>query len=196
MIYINANSSAILTIVRDNNRDKLPEMDHDIALLGLQNAQRSLTDMMPDLRRFARSLTGSADAADDLVQSACERVLSRPSSLAAAEQMSSWMYCIIRNVWLDERKSARARLSTPLEDDQHVAPEDTERTVIARSTLNRVRAEMALLPAEQRAAIMLVCVDGLSYQDAATELRIPVGTLMSRLCRGRTELARRIKLPA
>ena len=74
------------------------------------------------------------------------------------------------------------------------AVEDIERALVARSTLTRVRDVMATLPEEQQTAIMLVCVNGLSYQEAAAELDIPIGTLMSRLCRGRLELARRINL--
>ena len=105
------------------------------------------------------------------------------------------MYRIIRNLWIDEKRSARDRLSAPLEEGEDVAAGDAERALIARSTLARVRAEMAALPEEQRSAIMLVCVQGLSYQEAATELCIPTGTLMSRLCRGRLELARRMGTP-
>jgi RNA polymerase sigma-70 factor (ECF subfamily) len=160
--------------------------------LALQDVQNTIIDLMPDLRRFARSLTGSTDAGNELVQTACERAFSRPDALAAVDQPASWMYRIIRNLWIDEKRSSRCRLSAPLEDAEHVATRDTEQSLIARSTLARVRAVMATLPGEQRAAIMLVCVDGLSYQEAAAELNIPVGTLMSRLCRGRLELARRM----
>jgi RNA polymerase sigma-70 factor (ECF subfamily) len=160
--------------------------------LASQDVQHAIIALGPDLRRFARSLTQSADAADDLVQAAYERILTRQESLEAIEQPGSWMRCIIRNLWIDQKRSARERLSAPLEDGEHVATGDTERDLIARSTLARVRQVMAALPEEQRSAIMLVCVNGLSYQEAAAELDIPVGTLMSRLCRGRLELARRM----
>ena len=76
------------------------------------------------------------------------------------------------------------------------AAQNIEPALIAPSMLARVRSEMATLPEEQRAAIMLVCVNGLSYQEAAAEVDIPIGTLMSRLCRGRLELARRMSAPA
>jgi RNA polymerase sigma-70 factor (ECF subfamily) len=164
-------------------------MGYTMPAVTLQKRQQAIVDLMPELRRFVRSLTGSADAGNELVQAAYERALGCPQSLAAVEQPASWMYRIIRNIWIDEKPSARDRLSAPLEDAEHVAAEDTERTPVARSTLARVRAEMAALPEEQRCAIMLVCINGLSYQDAAAELGVPVGTLMSRLCRGRLELA-------
>lgn len=160
--------------------------------LAVQDVQNVIIELMPDLRRFARSLTGSTDAGNELVQVACERILSRPELLAEVERPASWMYRIIRNLWIDEKRSASNRLSAPLEEGEDVAAGDAERALIARSTLARVRAEMAALPEEQRFAIMLVCVQGLSYQEAATELGIPTGTLMSRLCRGRLELARRM----
>jgi RNA polymerase sigma-70 factor (ECF subfamily) len=162
--------------------------------LALQDVQHAIIDQIPDLRRFARSLTRSDDAAEELVQAACERALRGRHSLAAVEQPSKWMRIIIRNICIDEKRSSRAKLSVPLEDD-HVAAEDTERTVIARSTLARVQIEVALLPEKLRSPIMLVCVEGLSYRDAAVRLEISVGTLMSLLYRGRLELARRLKAP-
>jgi len=105
------------------------------------------------------------------------------------------MRTIIWNLWVDQKRSSRERLSAPLEDAEHVGTGNTERALIARSTLTRVREVMASLPEEQRSAIMLVCVSGLSYGEAAAELAIPIGTLMSRLSRGRQELARRVSAP-
>jgi RNA polymerase sigma-70 factor, ECF subfamily len=164
--------------------------------LAFQDVQHAIIALMPDLRRFARSLTRSADAADDLVQAAYERALTRQESLEAIEQPANWMRRIIHNMWIDQKRSYRERFSAPLEDAEHVGTEDTERALIARSTLVRVREIMSALPEEQRAAIMLVCVNGLSYQEAAAELDIPIGTLMSRLARGRLELARRMSAPS
>jgi RNA polymerase sigma-70 factor, ECF subfamily len=164
--------------------------------LAFQDVQHAIIALMPDLRRFARSLTRSADAADDLVQAAYERVLTRQESLEAIEQPASWMRRIIQNMWIDQKRSYRERFSAPLEDAEHVGTEDTERALIARSTLVRVREIMAALPEEQHAVLMLVCVNGLSYQEAAAELDIPIGTLMSRLARGRLELARRMSAPS
>jgi RNA polymerase sigma-70 factor, ECF subfamily len=163
--------------------------------LALQDTHHTIADLMPALKCFARSLTRSTDAADELVQKAYERALSNPQSLAAVEEPAKWMRRIIRNLWIDEKRSARDRLSEPLEGEDHVAPEDTERTVIARTTLARVRTVMAALPEDQRSVLMLICVEGLSYQQAAAVLGIPIGTVMSRLYRGRLELAQRLSLP-
>jgi RNA polymerase sigma-70 factor (ECF subfamily) len=160
--------------------------------LDLQDVHHTIIDLMPDLQRFARSLTRSADAADDLVQTACERALLTPQFPVTIEKPATWMRTVIWNLWIDQKRSSRNRLSTPLEDAEHVGIEDAERALIARSTLARVREVMTSLPEEQCSAIMLVCVSGLSYGEAAAEMDIPIGTLMSRLCRGRLELARRM----
>jgi RNA polymerase sigma-70 factor (ECF subfamily) len=163
-----------------------------MTLAASQDAQHALIALIPDLRHFARSLTQSADAADDLVQAAYEHALTRQESLIAIEQPASWMRTIIWNLLIDQKRSFREQLSAPLEDGEHGG---IERALIARSTLARVREVMVSLPEEQRSVIMLVCVNSLSYQEAAAELDIPIGTLMSRLCRGRLELARRISAP-
>jgi len=134
----------------------------------------------------------STDAAEDLVQSAYERALSRRPDEAEVEKPKSWMRHIIHNLWIDQVRSSRSRLSEPLESDEYEAPDDTERAVIARTTLARVRAVVSDLPDDYRTVLMLVCVHGLSYKEAADKLGVPVGTIMSRLSRARMDLAQRI----
>lgn len=172
-------------------------MGSDMTSLALQDAQYAIINLMPKLQRFARALTKSADTAEDLVQTAYMRAFSHPASIAEAEQLAKWMRFIILNIWIDEKRSARNRLSESLKnDDCYAAADDTERTVIARTTLARVRTEMARMPEDQCSVLVLVCVEGLSYKQAAAELGIPIGTVMSRLHRGRLELAERISLPS
>ena len=171
-------------------------MDSDMTSVVSQDAQHAIISLMPKLQRFARALTKSADAGEDLVQTAYMRALNHPNSMAEIEQLAKWMRFIILNIWIDEKRSARNRLSEPLEsDDCYAATDDTERTVIARTTLARVRTEMARMPEDHRSVLVLVCIEGLSYKQAAAELGVPVGTVMSRLHRGRLELAQRISLP-
>jgi RNA polymerase sigma-70 factor (ECF subfamily) len=167
-------------------------MGSDMTSLALNDVQHAIIDLMPELRRFARSLTGSADAGNDLVQTAYERAFSRPETLIAVEQPASWMRSVIRNIWIDEKRSARDRVSVLLEEGEHLAVDNTERALVARSTLARVRDEVSALPKDQHDAIMLICVEGLSYQQTAAELGVPIGTVMSRLSRARIELIRRI----
>jgi RNA polymerase sigma-70 factor (ECF subfamily) len=156
----------------------------------------AIIELMPDLRRFARSLAKSDDAANELVQAAYEHALRQPKSLAALERPSNWMRCIIRNIWIDEKRSSRYRLLVPLDNDKHIAADDVERTTIVRATLAQVYAQIPLLPDKLRSPIILVCLNGLSYRDAAGRLNIPMGTLMSLLHRARQELARRIGAPS
>jgi RNA polymerase sigma-70 factor (ECF subfamily) len=155
--------------------------------------QDRLIQLLPRLHGFARALTGSTDAADDLVQEACERALVRSRETEGILRLDSWLFRIIHNAWIDEKRRCRSRLSDPIEAGMDIVGEDGEQTVGLRSALSQVRREMAHLPEEQRTVLLLVCVQGLSYQEAADILDIPVGTVMSRLSRGRLGLAERLR---
>lgn len=153
----------------------------------------ALVALMPRLRRFGIALTGSRTDADDLVQNACERVLRRGDQLRDEARTDAWMYGIMRHLWLDEVRARRVRRHDDLSAAEDVAGESGERLVEGRMTLESVRQALGGLPAEQRSVLMLVCVDGLSYKEAAAVLGIPVGTIMSRLSRGRQDLFARLE---
>lgn len=145
-----------------------------------------LVDLLPRLRRFARAITRHSADADDLVQLAVERGLMNIGQLQPDSRMDSWMFRIIRNAWIDETRS-RGRWNTIL------APEEAgenvgESTTDAQISLLSVQSAMASLPDDQRMAVALVLVEGLSYKEAASVLDVPVGTLTSRLARGREAL--------
>jgi RNA polymerase sigma-70 factor, ECF subfamily len=145
----------------------------------------TLVTMLPRLRRFARSLAGDRDTADDIVQGALERALARASQWQPDRPAEAWMFGIVRNAWLDETR-ARARRRNVFDeavDTALVAAEDPR-----RDELWAVQQAMARLPEEQRSAVALVLVEGLSYREAADALSIPIGTLTSRLARGRAAL--------
>lgn len=153
--------------------------------------KRDLVELLPRLRRFAYSLTGSKADADDIVQAACERALKNVDRFEPGTRMDSWMYRIVKNLWLDDRRRLKVR-GHAVEPDLHSlsdgglaarAPED-------RLTLERVRAAMAALPEAQRAVLALIALEGLSYREAADVLDVPVGTVMSRLSRARDALHR------
>lgn len=147
--------------------------------------------LLPRLRRFARALSGSADRADDLVQSACERALRAQARFVPGTRLDAWMFRIIRNLWIDglRAEDGGARRVLPLEQAAAVpaaaGPADAE----TRLALEDVRRAMAALPEQQREIIVLVCVEGLSYREAAEVLDVPIGTVMSRLARARLALA-------
>ncbi len=150
--------------------------------------------LLPRLRRFARGLAGVADQADDLVQAACERAIARIDQWTPGTRLDSWMFRIIQTIWLDERRAAKVRIGEGRVDAAEATdPElsqDGVRRMEAHLTYDQVRRTIATLPEEQRTVIMLVCVEGQTYKEAADTLGIPIGTVMSRLARARASLAR------
>jgi len=142
--------------------------------------------MLPRLRRFARVITRNLQDADDLVQVAVEKALIRAEQWRPGSRMDSWMFGIMKNAWIDEIRARRRRerVHAPEEAGADIGDASAEARDIALS----VQAAMARLPDEQRVAIALVLVEGFSYKDAAETLAIPIGTLTSRLARGREAL--------
>lgn len=153
--------------------------------------------LLPRLRAFARSLTGAADQADDLVQQTLEKALRGIAGFEAGTRLDSWMFRIMRNAHLDTLRARRPE--SPLDQCEAalaVAGEDGRRTTEARLHLNEVHRAMADLPEEQRTVLMLVCVEGMAYREVSDALGIPAGTVMSRLSRARLALAERLGLGA
>jgi RNA polymerase sigma-70 factor (ECF subfamily) len=152
----------------------------------------ALAALLPRLRRFGFALTGSAVEADELVQGTCERVLSRIGQLRDHARLDAWVYGIMRNMWIDEVRSRRVRRHDELAAAADVVGQDGEAVAEVHLTLDSVRRMLSQLPEERRTVLTLVCVDGLSYREAAVVLDIPVGTVMSRLSRARQELHARL----
>jgi RNA polymerase sigma-70 factor (ECF subfamily) len=148
-----------------------------------------MMNLLPRLRRFARALTqGNADA-DDLVQLTVEKCLRERGQWAEGSRLDSWMFAAMRNAWIDEtrmrsrrRESFAAAGEAEQVADRSVASEELKVQVMS------VQSAMAALPNDQRVAVALVLVDGMSYQEAAELLGIPEGTLTSRLSRARATL--------
>lgn len=160
-----------------------------------QSVHAQLVALLPRLRRFARGLAGTADRADDLVQAACERALSRIQQWTPGTRLDSWMFRIVQTIWLDERRAAKVRSGEGTVEAEDAGAElsaDGAREMEAHLTFDSVRRAMKRLPEEQQAVLMLVCVEGQTYKEAADSLAIPIGTVMSRLARARTALMREI----
>ncbi|HYL31577.1 MAG TPA: RNA polymerase sigma factor [Stellaceae bacterium] len=147
-----------------------------------------LVAVLPRLRRFARGLTGSAVEADDLVQAACERALARAHQFQPGTRFDSWMFRIVQTVWIDQLRAREIRRTESEDEALGTGTDEPTRRVEARMALREVQAAMAVLPAEQRLALLLVTVEGLSYREAAEVAAVPVGTIMSRLARARVAL--------
>jgi RNA polymerase sigma-70 factor (ECF subfamily) len=143
--------------------------------------------LLPRLRRFARALARDTADADDLCQVTVEKALLARGSWQPGTRLDSWMYRIMRNAWIDTAR-ARGRASETFVDAEAGAEVGGDGGAEARVALGEVEAAMRRLPDEQREAVALVLVEGLAYKEAAEVLDIPMGTLTSRLVRGRQAL--------
>lgn len=149
---------------------------------------KQLVELLPALRRFSWSLTNSAHDADDLLQATVERLLTK--GVPADADVGKWAFTVCRNLWIDEYRSRKVRQNAewdPMLTDH--AQVDGERDVHSQMELDRVNDAMRRLPEEQHLVISMVAVQGLSYKGVAEALEIPLGTVMSRLARGRAKLA-------
>jgi RNA polymerase sigma-70 factor, ECF subfamily len=147
-----------------------------------------LIAVLPRLRRFARGLSGSVADADDLVQAACERALARQHQFQEGTRFDSWMFRIVQTIWIDQVRSRDVRKEDGDVAEDRLGSDEPVRRVEARLALAEVRRALERLPADQRAALLLVTVEGLSYKEAAEVVQVPVGTIMSRLARARIAL--------
>jgi RNA polymerase sigma factor (sigma-70 family) len=152
--------------------------------------------MLPRLRRFARALTGQSADADDIVQAAIERALVRLDQFQPGTRLDAWLLTIVRNAWIDEARARqrRTKVFVDAELGERVGA-GGEAAAHAVLEAKEVRKAMQSLPEEQREAVALVCVEGLAYREAADVLGVPIGTLTSRLARGREALQRMLGAP-
>ena len=155
--------------------------------------EEDLLALLPRLRRFARALAGSPADADDLCQAAVEKALVAQGQWQAGTRLDSWMYRIMRNCWIDTtRARTRAGQTFVPEAAGLAVGDDGAAHVEAHVALGEVGAAMRLLPDDQREAVALVLIEGLAYKEAAAILDVPMGTLTSRLVRGRQALMARL----
>ena len=147
--------------------------------------------MLPRLRRFARGLTHNAADADDLCQATLERALKAREQWQEGTRLDAWVYRIMRNLWIDEIRARKRRAQTFVHEDEGLGVGDGgAKAIEKRLELADVGRAMAHLPDEQREAIVLVLVEGFAYKEAAEIIGCPMGTLTSRLVRGREALLR------
>jgi RNA polymerase sigma-70 factor, ECF subfamily len=146
-----------------------------------------IVELLPRLRRFARSLSRNQHDADDLVQTAIERAWRNLGQYRPGSSLASWLFGIMKNAWIDNRRSRGRRGEVPLPEDSGQHPAVTP--MDANASLWSVSEAMDKLPEEQRLAVALVLVEGMSYKEAAEVLDVPIGTVTSRLARGRAALA-------
>ena len=144
-----------------------------------------LLTWVPRLRRYARALAGNRDDADDLVQDTLERAWAKSALWHGVADMRAWLFSIMHNLHVDGIR--RPKLATVMMDDDTpevaMAPTQGERLAVLD-----LQAALDLLPTEQKEIVLLVALEDMAYAEIATALGIPIGTVMSRLSRGRERL--------
>jgi RNA polymerase sigma factor (sigma-70 family) len=149
----------------------------------MDEAER-LVDLIPRLRRYARALVGERAGADDLVQDTLERAWSKLHLYRRGTDLRAWLFTVMHNVHVNKLRAARP--TDPLDE---AMPELAQRAPQADALLVRdLDRAIARLPADQRAVLLLVTLEEMSYEEVARTLGIPIGTVMSRLSRARDKL--------
>jgi RNA polymerase sigma-70 factor, ECF subfamily len=155
----------------------------------VSDTEHLIAEQIPKLRRYARALLGDPIRADDLVQEALVRALSRSHLWQPGTDIRAWMFTILHNVHVNNQRQRRHRDDyQELSDDrpEMATPATQERTLEMRDLARGLQ----LLPAPQREVVLLVGLEGMNYKQVAAVLDIPIGTVMSRLHRGREALRR------
>ncbi|KJS37375.1 MAG: hypothetical protein VR74_08930 [Hyphomonas sp. BRH_c22] len=153
-----------------------------------QALRSQIVALIPRLRRFALGLTRNGPEADDVVQMALERAIGKLSQFQPGTRLEAWMFRIVKTTWLDDRR----RLARRPAENNEAAINGFAGDCLAQTDVLDLRADIAraltTLNDDQRAVVLLVLVEGQSYDEASEILGVPVGTVMSRLSRARMAL--------
>jgi len=148
------------------------------------NEAERLVDLIPRLRRYARALVGDRASADDLVQDTLERAWAKLHLYRRGTDLRAWLFTVMHNVHVNKVRATR--VTDTLDDEMpELALRPPQGDALMVRDLDRA---IALLPAEQRAVLLLVTLEDMSYDEVARTLGIPIGTVMSRLSRAREKL--------
>lgn len=156
----------------------------------MDDFQRGLVELLPRLRRFARVLRPRDADAQDLVQQTVERALGARTKFRAGTRLDSWAFTIMRRIAIDESRSSQrwSRVVTSEEGITASVADVAQAGESLRADALAARSAIHALPEDQKHAVALVLIEGLSYAEAAAVLGVPTGTLTSRLVRGRQAL--------
>jgi RNA polymerase sigma factor (sigma-70 family) len=150
----------------------------------MQEENAQIVACIPRLRRYARALVGQRADADDLVQDTMERGWSRLATWRRGSDMRAWLFGIMHNLYVDQARKKHV----PTEELTEYVPEPTMPAHSNRLEVRDLEAALRLLPAEQREILLLIALEEMTYEEVASTLGIPLGTVMSRLSRGRERL--------
>ena len=151
--------------------------------------EEQLAALLPRLHRFAHALSRDPADADDLTQATIERALRSKSQWQPGTRLDSWAYRIMRNLWIDTARARTRKTAREVPEEEGLSVgEDPREAIEAAVDLKRVMAAMEQLPDEQREVVALILVEGFGYREVSEMLGLPMGTVSSRLVRGRTAL--------
>jgi RNA polymerase sigma-70 factor, ECF subfamily len=150
--------------------------------------QQDLIALIPQLRRFARGLCGDAALADDLVQDCVERALAKSHLYDPSRPLKAWLYTILRNIFISGIRHEKRSTIVKTIDDLGLAEGVTLPAQEDGISVAQITEALDLLPAQQREVIVMIALEELSYREVSEMTGVPVGTVMSRLCRGRQAL--------
>jgi RNA polymerase sigma-70 factor (ECF subfamily) len=149
-----------------------------------------LMEHVPRLRRYARALINNRDLADDLVQDTLERALRHTEKFQTGTDLRAWLFTIMHNVFANQARRAGVKAVHISVDDENISEREFAVPGTQTQSLEVRDLDFALqrLPLDQRQVVLLVGLEEMSYADVAQALEIPIGTVMSRLSRGRERL--------
>jgi RNA polymerase sigma-70 factor (ECF subfamily) len=152
-----------------------------------------LAALLPRLRRCAHALSRNGTDADDLTQMTLERALRSRRQWQVGTRLDSWLYKVMRNLWIDtvRSRSRRDRVVAPVEAAANLG-EDPRQSIELSFDLKQIMAAMERLPDEQREIVALILIEGFGYRETAEMLGLPIGTVSSRLVRGRMALVQMV----
>jgi RNA polymerase sigma-70 factor, ECF subfamily len=155
--------------------------------------QREIVKLMPSLHAFSRTLTRNPTDADDLLQEGLLKALVNLHQFTPGTNLKAWMFTIVRNTFYTNYKKKRREVASPIEDSPAIGIEPTQDWSL---TMDEVNQAMQYLPGDQKQALMLVGSAGMSYEKAAEVCGCALGTIKSRVSRGRTRLRELLVLEA
>jgi RNA polymerase sigma-70 factor (ECF subfamily) len=147
-----------------------------------------LEALIPRLRRFARALTGNREAADDLTQDALERAWVKRELWQQGTNLRAWVFAVMHGVFINSARRARPTESLDVLAEAGLERVDESAGAETAIAISELRSALQRLPDEQRQVVLLVGLEQFSYAEAAQVLGVPIGTVMSRLSRGRERL--------
>jgi RNA polymerase sigma-70 factor (ECF subfamily) len=155
-----------------------------------QQVRDGLEGHLPRLWRYALSLSGARDVAEDLVQATCLRAIERAEQFQPGTRLDRWLFVILRSIWFNESRSRRVRAGQGVLDAGEALSFDGAHEIETNISARQVLRAIGALPSVQRETVLLVYVEGYSYREAAELLGAPIGTVMSRLAAARATLTR------